>query len=144
MEQPHILIEISSLARHGIRSDSFPSSLPPHLVFIKISFLKKKKKTTPFEPISIFSAPLDLYKIRSKKRWKLRCWKSNPGTGSRRIEHTRARENYYHEGMIERERERGGSESPLYSNYRRVIRGEGGVTLCGSRVHEGRPGGGPL
>lgn len=144
MEQPHILIEISSLARHGIRSDSFPSSLPPHLVFIKISFLKKKKKTTPFEPISIFSAPLDLYKIRSKKRWKLRCWKSNPGTGSRRIEHTRARENYYHEGMIEREREKGGGESPLYSNYRRVIRGEGGVTLCGSRVHEGRPGGGPL
>lgn len=44
----------------------------------------------------------------------------------------------------EREREKGGGESPLYSNYRRVIRGEGGVTLCGSRVHEGRPGGGPL
>lgn len=147
MEQPHILIEISSLARHGIRSDSFPSSLPPHLqiVFIKISFLKKEKNHFVRANFHILCTSRSrLYKIRSKKRWKLRCWKSNPGTGSRRIEHTRARENYYHEGMIERERERRGGESPLYSNYRRVIRGEGGVTLCGSRVHEGRPGGGPL
>lgn len=142
MEQPHILIEISSLARHGIRSDSFSSSLPPHLqiVFIKISFLKKKKKTTPFEPISIFSAPLDLYKIRSKKRWKLRCWKSNPGTGSRRIEHTRARENYYHEGMIERERERGGRESIIFELQTCYTWGGRGniVRIEGARGEAGR------
>lgn len=149
MEQPHILIEISSLARHGIRSDSFSSSLPPSPSPDRIyqNLLPKKKEKNHFVRANfhiLCASRSRLYKIRSKKRWKLRCWKWNPGTGSRRIEHTRARENYYHEGMIEREREKGGGESPLYSNYRRVIRGEGGVTLCGSRVHEGRPGGGPL
>lgn len=124
MEQPHILIEISSLARHGIRSDSFPSSLPPHLhlVFIKISFLKKRKNHSVRADFHILCTSRSrLYKIRSKKRWKLRCWKSNPGTGSRRIEHTRARENYYHEGMIERERERKGGARVHYIRITDVL-----------------------
>lgn len=117
MEQPHILIEISSLARHGIRSDSFPSSLPPHLVFIKISFLKKKKKTTPFEPIFIFSAPLDRVYIKFDRK--------NGGScvvGSRIPEQGHAGSSTrVHERTIttrgwsrERERERGGRESIIF------------------------------
>lgn len=143
MEQPHILIEISSLARHGIRSDSFPSSLPPHLqiVFIKISFLKKEKNHFVRANFHILCTSRSrLYKIRSKKRWKLRCWKSNPGTGSRRIEHTRARENYYHEGMIERERERGGRESIIFELQTCYTWGGRGniVRIEGARGEAGR------
>lgn len=141
MEQPHILIEISSLARHGIRSDSFPPSPSPDRIYQNLLPKKKEKNHSVRANFHILCTSRSrLYKIRSKKRWKLRCWKSNPGTGSRRIEHTRARENYYHEGMIERERERGGRESIIFELQTCYTWGGRGniVRIEGARGEAGR------
>lgn len=141
MEQPHILIEISSLENS--------LSLPPHrqiqIIFIKISFLKKKKKrkfVRIFVPIFI-SHPPNLCDIKFDRKSVARIPEQGHARVHERTITTRERK-HGDDREREREREREGVHYIRITDVLYVEGEEGGVTLCGSRVREGRPGGGPL